>query len=228
MKNLPVTLQKHWLWIITQIGSLFPLAWLLWDYGMGNLSINPIADYTSRTGKAALILLVLSLACTPLNTLFAFRAALTVRKSLGLYAFFYAALHLLVFVGLDYGFDLGLIFDDTLLTKRYIIVGLLAFLILLPLAITSTRGWMKSLGRNWKRLHQLVYIAGLLAVVHFFWLVKAARQYEPLIYAAILAVLLVVRLPMVRKWISSLRQRTMPKPSRPVKAGKGWSIASQQ
>lgn len=214
MNTVQIFLKKHWFWTITQIGALFPLAWLIWDYSQGNLSFNPIADITSRTGKAALVILLLSLACTPANTIFGFRQALTVRKSLGLYAFLYAGLHLLNFVGLDYGFNWKMIFGDAILTKRFIVVGLSAFLILLPLAITSTKGWMKRMGRNWKRLHQLVYVAGILAVIHFLWLVKAARFSEPVRYAVILAFLLIVRLPVVRRWISMLRQRFLPAPTR--------------
>ena len=117
------------------------------------------------------------------------------RKALGLYAFLYASLHLLNFVGLDYGFDLGFIAQDALLDKPYILAGLLALLILLPLAITSTRGWMKRLGRNWKRLHQLVYGAGVLAVLHFFWQAKVAERWEPLLYGLALALLLIGACP---------------------------------
>jgi len=199
-------IRKHWLWIIANIGALIPLIWLIWDFTQDNLSVNPIADITTRTGKAAIILLMLSLACTPINTIFGFAQATTVRKPLGLYALLYASFHFLNFVGLDYGFDFGLIFGDTLLEKPYIVVGLSALLILIPLGITSTKGWMKRLGRNWKRLHSLVYVAGILAVFHFLWLVKAARLYEPLIYAVILSILLIVRIPPVRRFLVNLRR----------------------
>jgi sulfoxide reductase heme-binding subunit YedZ len=175
--------------------------------------VNPIADITARTGQPAIILLMLSLACTPVNIVSGYARVLTLRKSLGLYAFMYASLHFLTFVGLDYGFNLEFILGDALLEKRYIIVGLAALLILIPLAITSTRGWMKRLGRNWKRLHRLVYVAGGLAVFHFLWLVKATRLYEPLIYAVILTILLVIRIPPVRRLVVNLRRR--PAPARP-------------
>jgi sulfoxide reductase heme-binding subunit YedZ len=207
-------LQKHWLWLAANAGALFPLAWLAWDYFQDNLSVNPIADITARTGQPAIILLMLSLACTPVNIISGYARVLTLRRSLGLYAFMYACLHFLTFVGLDYGFNLEFILGDALLEKRYIIVGLAALLILIPLAITSTRGWMKRLGRNWKRLHQLVYVAGGLAVFHFLWLVKATRLYEPLIYAVILTVLLVIRIPPVRRFFVGLRRR--PAPARPL------------
>jgi sulfoxide reductase heme-binding subunit YedZ len=217
-------IRKHWLWILTNIGALIPLVWLLWDMAQGNLSVNPIDDITDRTGKAAIVLLMLSLACTPVNILFGFAQAVTVRKALGLYAVLYAGLHFLNFVGLDYGFNLRQILGDTLLEKRYILVGLSALLILIPLAITSTKGWMRRLGRNWKRLHQLVYVAGILVVLHFLWLVKAAERWEPLLYALLLSFLLIVRVPPVRKFFVGLRQRRTGgkgqpagRPARPVR-----------
>ena len=220
-------LRKHWLWILANLGALFPLAWLIWDIGQGNLSVNPIDDITDRTGKAALVLLMLSLACTPVNILIGFSQALTIRKTLGLYAVLYASLHFLNFVGLDYGFNLNLIFGDALLTKRFVVVGLSAFLILIPLAITSTKGWMRRLGRNWKRLHQLVYAAGVLAVIHFLWLVKAAERWEPIIFAVILTLLLAVRLPPVRKFLVGLRPRRSGKKRSAKPKGKGHPIPTE-
>ncbi|MDQ3249000.1 MAG: sulfoxide reductase heme-binding subunit YedZ [Chloroflexota bacterium] len=207
MNTLQETIRKKWLWIVVNIAAVIPLLLLLWNYWADNLSADPIAYITAKTGQAAIILLGLSLACTPINTVFGFKPALTVRKSLGLYAFLYASLHLLTFVGLDYGFSLKYILDDALLEKRYILVGLAAFLILIPLAITSTKGWMKRLGRNWKRLHQLVYVAGILVVLHYVWLIKLDLTW-PLIYGAILSLLLLVRVPRVRKWISSFSKKT--------------------
>lgn len=220
-ESITIYWRKHWLWVIANVGALAPLAWLVWDFAQGNLSVNPIADITSRTGKAALILLMLSLACTPANLLFGFRQALTVRKALGLYAFLYASFHFLNFVGLDYGLNLGLIWGDALLEKPYILVGLAALLILIPLAVTSTAGWMKRLGRNWKRLHQWVYIAGVLAVLHFLWLAKAADRWEPLLYALLLALLLMVRIPPIRKYLARLRQRKPAANASPLRGRKG-------
>ncbi|HXV97907.1 MAG TPA: protein-methionine-sulfoxide reductase heme-binding subunit MsrQ [Anaerolineae bacterium] len=199
------TLRKNWLRILTHLGALMPLAWLLWDYWFDNLTVNPIQDITFRTGKPALILLVLSLACTPVNTLFGFKKVLPLRKPLGLYAFMYVCLHFLTFVGLDYGFDLGLIYE-AIFEKRYALVGFAAFLILLPLAITSTQGWMRRLGKNWKRLHRWVYLVGILAVVHYVWLVKSDIR-EPLLYGAAVGVLLLLRLPVVRKAVANFRSR---------------------
>lgn len=199
------TLRKNWLHWLTHLGALFPLAWLLWDYFTDGLTVNPIQDITFRTGKAALILLVLSLACTPLNILFGWRSVLPLRKPLGLYAFLYVSLHFLIFVGLDYGFDGDLLYE-AIFEKRYALVGFVAFLILLPLALTSTQGWMRRLGKNWKRLHRWVYLAGLLAVVHYVWLVKSDIR-EPLVYGGIVAVLLLLRLSWVRKTVTGWRNR---------------------
>jgi len=190
--------------ILTHVAVLVPLALIVWDYTQGRLSANPIQAITLRTGKVALVLLVLSLACTPINTLFGFKSALRVRRALGLYAFMYAGLHLLIFTGLDYQFDFGLLWADVA-EKRYIVVGLAAFLILLPLAVTSTKGWMKRLGKTWKNLHKLVYLAGLLAVTHFVWQVKSDIR-EPLLYGIVVVLLLIARIPGVKRFLSQMRQ----------------------
>ncbi|MEZ4610789.1 MAG: protein-methionine-sulfoxide reductase heme-binding subunit MsrQ [Caldilineaceae bacterium] len=192
---------KNWLWLAVNAAAAIPLLQMVVGYATDTLGVDPVATLTTRTGTAAIMTLVLSLACTPANMLFGWRKALTVRKSLGLWAFTYAALHMLVFIGLDYGLDWRFIWQDALLEKQYIFVGLTALLILLPLALTSTKGWMRRLGRNWKRLHQLVYIAGILAVLHYFILVKIDKR-EPLIYAGVLALLLVLRLPPVRRQVA--------------------------
>jgi sulfoxide reductase heme-binding subunit YedZ len=195
-------LKTYWLQILTHVAALLPLAWLLWHYWQGLFIIDPIREITTRTGKTALILLILSLACTPINIIFGFKQVLRVRRALGLYAFMYAGLHFLTFVGLDYGFDLDLI-GQTILDQRYVLVGFAAGFLLLPLAITSTQGWQKRLGKNWKRLHRLVYLAGILAIVHFLWLVKDIR--EPLRYGAVVALLLIVRIPVIRRAVSNAR-----------------------
>ncbi|MEZ4860030.1 MAG: protein-methionine-sulfoxide reductase heme-binding subunit MsrQ [Caldilineaceae bacterium] len=216
MQQVQHYLRKHWFWIVANLGGLTPLFLLIWAFWSGNIGVDPVSAITARTGTAALLMLVLSLACTPVNTLFGLRPALTARKPLGLYAFFYAALHLLNFIGLDYGFSLHAFLADALLQKRFMIVGFSAFLILLPLAITSTKGWIKYLGRNWKRLHQLVYIAGVLAVLHYLWLVKIDIT-KPLIYGGVLALLLLLRLPPIRRKVSSWRPFKRPQPARTPK-----------
>ena len=195
-------LKARWLQILTHVAALLPFALLAWDYWQGRFFIDPVREITTRTGKTALILLILSLACTPMNMIFGFKQALRVRRALGLYAFMYAGLHFLTFLGLDYGFDLHLIRQD-ILDQRYVLVGFAAGLLLLPLAITSTKGWQKRLDKNWKRLHRLVYLAGILAIVHFVWLVKDIR--EPLRYGAVVALLLILRIPVIRRAVSNAR-----------------------
>jgi sulfoxide reductase heme-binding subunit YedZ len=207
------TLKTHWLRIAVHAGSvLVPLAVVALDYAQGRLSVNPIQALTLRTGKTALILLVLSLACTPFNTVFRWKPALKVRRALGVYAFVYAAVHFAIFVGLDYGLDLALI-KEAIFEKRYALVGFAAGLILLVLAITSTQGWMKRLGQRWKKLHRWVYVAGMLAIVHYVWLVKADKR-EPSAYGAIVALLLVLRVPRVRQTVSELRNKFVFSPQR--------------
>jgi len=195
----------NWLWWAANIVAAWPLVLMIWEYTQGTLGIDIVNAINNRTGRTAIILLTASLACTPLNIVFGWRQVLTLRKSLGLWAFAYALLHLLNFVGLDYAFNLGQIFQDAILSKPYILAGLAALLALIPLAVTSTRGWMRRLGRNWKRLHRLAYAAGVLAMLHFFWQAKAAERWEPLLYAAGLGLLLFVRIPSVRRWIVQMR-----------------------
>ncbi|MDH5505607.1 MAG: sulfoxide reductase heme-binding subunit YedZ [Anaerolineae bacterium] len=188
---------------LANIGALLPFLIMVWDYSQNNLTINPIQEATSRTGKTALVLLVLSLACTPLNTLFGWRQVLKLRRTLGLYAFYYASMHFLIFIGLDYGLNWNLILEATF-EKRYALVGFSALMTLLPLAITSSKGWQKRLKKNWKKLHKLSYVAGILVVVHFVWLVKSDYR-EPLVYGGIVAGLLLLRVPSIRKRMSRLK-----------------------
>lgn len=179
-----------------------PLVLLIIDAALGQLGAEPIRAAILRTGKAALVQLVLSLACTPLNTLFGFKAVLKVRRALGLYAFMYAAIHFTLFVGVDYGFNWVLL-KDALLSKRYTLVGMGAGTILLVLAATSFKYWQKRLGKRWKRLHRLVYLAALLAAAHFIWLVKPGVV-EPYYWLAGISVLLLLRLPVVKRLVIAL------------------------
>jgi len=190
--------------VLVHFGALIPLMLLVMDWFNNNLTVNPIQALQLRTGKYALVLLILSLACTPLNTVFGFRQALKVRRPLGLYAFFYASLHFLIFIGLDYQFNWDLILEATF-EKRYALVGFAAGLILLSLAITSTKGWKKRLGKTWSRLHKFVYLAGLLVIVHYVWLVKSDIRI-PLLYGALVVILLILRIPVVRRPVSQVKQ----------------------
>ena len=180
---------------MVHIAALLPLAVLIWDFTQGNLTANPIREVQLRTGATAINLLMLSLACTPINILTGFRLVLLLRRPLGIYAFFYALLHFINFIGIDYGFNFALIRED-LLDKRYAIVGFAAFILLLPLAITSIKRFRQRMGKTWQRLHWLVYPATSLAVVHYIWQAKADIR-MPIVYGGVLAILLAVRLPIV-------------------------------
>ena len=190
------------------------LAWLAWDYFAGNLTVNPIQAATQRTGKIALIMLVLSLSCTPLNTLSGWRQALTVRRTLGLYAFLFATTHFLIFSGVDFRFNLEYLKPE-IVEKRYIFVGLASLTILFLLAVTSFRWWKKTLGRNWKRLHQLVYLASGLVILHYAWAKKGdifrlqGDILQPFLFGLLVALLLILRIPVVRSFVSKLRWRVI-------------------
>ena len=182
---------KSRLKIAVFIACLVPVGWLAVDAYRGELGANPIETITHFTGDWALRILLLSLAVTPLRRLFGWNSLIRYRRMLGLFAFFYASMHLATWVGLDHFFDWGRLLADV--RKRlYITAGATAFLCLLPLAITSTRGWIRRLGKRWTMLHRLAYVAALAAVVHYWWLVKADVR-APFWYAGSLTLLLGVR-----------------------------------
>lgn len=183
--------------------SLIPLALLLYDYYFGLFSADVIREITLRTGKAAIVLLVLSLAITPFKIVFGWNQLHPLRRIFGLYAFMYVALHLTIFVYLDYGLSWPLL-QEAIFEKRYALVGFAAFLVLLPLALTSTKWSMKKLGKKWTALHKWVYLAGGLAVLHYILLVKNTYT-QPFIFALILGVLLALRIGPVKQWV--IRQR---------------------
>ena len=185
--------------------GLFPLAWLLFDFWFGLLGAEPIRAMILRTGKAAIILLTLSLVAKPAGWLFRWKDATTVRRPLGLYAFMYVCLHFLIFIWLDYALIVPLIVEE-IVARRYALVGFAAFLLLIPLAVTSTKGWQKRLGKRWKVLHKLVYLIAVLAVVHYIWLVKNAYT-QPLIFAAAVGLLLLLRVPAVKQALLRARKR---------------------
>jgi len=207
-------------WFV-HIGSWIPLVVLVYDYFKGNLTANPIQAVEQRTGLIAINWLMLSLSCTPLNTLFGFRPAIRVRRALGLYTFMYAALHFLTFFAWDYGGNLTFIWMDVN-NKLYIFVGASALLILIPLALTSTKGLMRKMGKRWKQLHNWIYVAGVLVVLHYIWAVKADIR-QPLAYGAALFILLLVRWPVFRRlitrkrsdWFSRVRQFFASNPTAP-------------
>jgi sulfoxide reductase heme-binding subunit YedZ len=187
-------------WWITRVAkpavwvlALGPTAWLVWGAIAGRLGANPIETITHTTGDWTLRFLLLALAITPLRRVTGWSAAIRFRRLLGLFAFYYATLHFLTWLVLDQFFDVDAIVADVV-KRPFITAGSVALLALLPLAVTSTAGWIRRLGgRSWQRLHRLAYLAAVAGVVHFYWLVKADTR-EPLTYAAILAVLLGARL----------------------------------
>ena len=166
------------------VAALAPCVWLVLRALTGRLSANPIEDITLTTGIWALRFLLVSLAITPIRRLTGWNRVIQYRRMLGLFAFFYASLHLLTYVVLDQGLAFEYILPD--IAKRpYITAGMIAFTLLVPLAVTSTKGWIRRLGRKWQLLHRLVYISGVAACVHFLWKVKVAIG-EPVYYAVIL------------------------------------------
>jgi sulfoxide reductase heme-binding subunit YedZ len=171
--------------------GLLPLAGLAVGAARGALGANPVETITHVTGEWALRLLLLTLAITPLRRWAGWAFLAPWRRSLGLLAFGYASLHFATFLALDLGFDLSALGEEVL-ERPYVTLGFCSLLMLVPLAVTSTRAWQRRLGRRWMSLHRLVYAAAALAVLHFVWLVKADLL-EPLVYAAILLGLLALR-----------------------------------
>ena len=200
--------------IIMHIYAWGALAHILFDYFTGNLSFNPIQDIEQRTGRAAATLLVLSIMCTPLNTLFGWKELLKRRRALGLYAFMYATIHVLIFIDLDYGLAWSLIFQSVF-EKPYILVGATSFLLLIPLAFTSFDIWKKRLKKNWKRLHQVVYLIAPLVILHFAWSKKGSifelqgDVLRPLTYGLVVLLMLLFRIPAIRKALASFRTRRL-------------------
>jgi len=183
------------------IGAAVPLVSIALRALTGTLNANPIAEVENELGLAALIFLVASLACTPARRVFGWTWPPRIRRELGLLAFAYAALHVSVYVILDQTLDIQAMFDDVV-KRPFITAGFGALVLLVPLAITSTKSSIRRLGfARWRRLHQLAYVAGVLAVVHFIWRVKVDAS-QPLTYAAALGLLLVVR---ALFWIASRR-----------------------
>ncbi len=204
--------------VIVHLGGILPLAILTYRYISGDLWVNPILELEHQTGRLALFFLVLSLASTPARLITGRGEFVHRRKALGLYGALYAFIHVLIFTTLDYGLDLGLIFAE--LTRRsYIIVGAVALLILIALAITSNRYWRQKLGPNWKRLHRLVYILSPLVILHFGMVVKGnlfllQGDYSlPLIYAVVVILLLVLRIPGIKTAILEFRLKNQSRRS---------------
>jgi sulfoxide reductase heme-binding subunit YedZ len=165
-----------------------------------------------RLGRVALYFLIASLACTPIVTLTGWREPIKRRRALGLYAFMYASLHFMVFAGVDYGLDFPQLAKLTS-EKPFILLGLTAGLILLALAITSFKWWMRQMGKGWQNLHRTIYLGGIIVVIHFAMARKAniatlsGDIIQPLLIGILLAILLLLRLPVIRRLASGLRQK---------------------
>jgi len=185
----------QWAKSLLFVVCLIPAAVLGWNFYHDQLGANPFEVLTRDSGEWTLRFLLLTLSMTPLRAILKQSWPLQLRRMLGLYSFFYACLHLLTYLWFDQFFDWQEIAND-ILKRPFITAGITAWILLLPLAVTSTNGMMRRLGRRWKRLHRSIYLIATLGVLHFIWLVKADLR-DPLIYAGLLAVLLGYR---VVKW----------------------------
>lgn len=187
------------------IGGLAPLAIILFVIVTGQLEKDPVKDIEHRTGEAVLQLMFASLAVTPVRRLIGWNWLIAARRPLGLFAFFYAVIHFFIYLG-DQGFAPGYIVEDVV-KHPYVTVGFAAFCILVALAVTSTKGAIRRMGKRWIRLHRLVYAAAVLGVIHYLWSVKKDIE-EPLMYGAVLAVILAFRIPI---WLEQRRKGDRPR-----------------
>ncbi len=198
--------------IAIHVGTWGELGWIAFDFFTHRLTVNPLQDMQQRTGRIAITLLLLSLACTPLSNLLGWRELLKRSRTLGLYAFMVATLHVLIFLDLNNGVAWNY-FSQTIVQKPYILLGMAAFLMLIPLAMTSFDIWKARFGKRWKRLHQLVYLIVPVAVLHYALAAKgdlfrlAGNILKPLIYAGVVILLLGLRLPWIRRAVVGLRER---------------------
>jgi sulfoxide reductase heme-binding subunit YedZ len=188
--------------IVVFINSLVPLVLMAWDWYHGQLGANPVEFLTRTTGMLTLVFLLVSLAVTPLRKLTSVQWLIQFRRMLGLYAFFYGFLHLTTYIWFDRSFNIKSTITD-IYARPFIAIGMFSFFLLVPLAITSTKGWIKRLGgKRWARLHKLVYVAAIGGVIHFWMLVKSDIRL-PIRFAFLLVVLLGSRLV-----ITHLKQKT--------------------
>jgi sulfoxide reductase heme-binding subunit YedZ len=202
--------------VLLFILALAPAAWLVRGMMTGNLGVNPAETIQLQTGRWALKFLLITLAVTPVRRIFHWNVVIQYRRMLGLFAFFYASLHFASYIVLDQYFAFDAMVAD--IAKRpFITVGFAAFVLMLPLALTSTKGWIRRLGRRWQLLHRLVYVSAICAVVHFIWKVKLVIG-DPVLYTGVLMVLLGFRVirtvrsrmssPPVRVRVSAAAPRT--------------------
>ena len=207
-KNKNRNLYK-WLLTLVHIGGIMPLILIGWDMLQGNLGFNPVETVMGWTGNLGMLFLILSLACTPINKIFKLPAVGRLRKPLGLYAALYAFLHFSAFAIWDYQLNLALIWNE-IITKPFIIFGAIALLILLILAATSFKTLQRKMGKTWVWLHRLVYLAGVLVMIHYLLSIKGdlfsfQGDYAlPIIALVIVSLLFMVRIPafyqFIREW----------------------------
>jgi sulfoxide reductase heme-binding subunit YedZ len=193
---------------------LVPFASLVWRALHSDLGANPVEFVQHATGDWTLRFLLFTLSITPLRKLLNLPDLIRFRRMLGLFAFFYVCLHFLTYIGPDQSFDLGAMWKDVQ-KRRYITVGFTAFVLLIPLAITSTAGWVRRLGgRRWQLLHRAIYVSAVCGVIHYYWLVKSDVR-KPLFYGALVAVLLAWRLG---NWFLRRKRQLAPSPTPRVTA----------
>lgn len=174
---------------LISLNALIPLAFLLFDWYRGSLGANPIEFFLRTTGVLALIFLLITLAVTPLRKIFGWNSLIKYRRMLGLYSFSYALVHLITYSIFDKGLDIVAIVGDVW-QRPFIAIGMLAFSMLVPLAVTSTNGWVKRLGgKRWARLHKLSYVVAILGVIHF-WMIVKSDIFYPAIFGLVVVVLL--------------------------------------
>lgn len=179
--------------VLLFINALIPLALLSWDAYFGQLGANPVEFFLRTTGILTLVFLFITLTVTPLRKIFGWNSLIKFRRMLGLYAFFYGFLHLLTYSVFDRSLSIPAIIGDTV-QRPFILVGMLAFLLMIPLAVTSTNGMIKRLGgKNWQKLHRLTYPAAIFGIIHFWWIQKSDYTY-PFVFALVLAFLLGYRI----------------------------------
>jgi len=190
-------INQRYLKMVVFILSLVPIFYIIYQILTNQLGPEPIKDITHHTGKWTLYFIVITLAMTPLKKITKFNIWINYRRMFGLFIFFYASVHLMTYVGLDYRFDLESIGDD-IIKKKYIFIGFATWLLLIPLAITSNKRMIKILKDKWKKLHRLIYLISLFGVVHYLWLVKRDLT-EPLVFLTIILFLLAFRLKFKNK-----------------------------
>lgn len=192
-----------WLQVVIHLGAWIPLLLIVFNFFSGNLTVNPIQDIEQRTGRLAILWLVLSLSATPLANIFGWKEMIKRRRAIGLYAFTMAFIHVSIFTALDFGFSWGLILAEVI-EKNFILIGAIAFIGLTLLAATSFKYWQKKLKKNWKRLHKIVYGIAPLVVVHYALAKKGnilglqGDIVRPVVYGIVVTILLLLRIKPIR------------------------------